>query len=624
MKKLLSLIALAIVIGVSSCSDDSSEHFGNVNDAVSIVGSWYEEDENEEIRYVENGTLYDRYANWTRCDETEGRWEYDGKNRKLTYTYPFMGQTQFVDWTVKNQTEMSLTLSSDKVADHKLEKIVESYNLIVGKTATIKFTDNYPDYTVRSYSSKNERICSVADDGTIKAEGEKGITYIKINTDKGNVWVKVTVGDNCSELWYDYVGLMGLDYSTMKKTLAVLGNPQAIEDGCTFAYGHGVQHSVISTTEVRLCPECGLVQAARLSLFESVPDVEVLSYMDSRYYNMKESDSTCFYSTSEKSDSSKAIVVYKKSEKSVLILETQHFLQLAHVVDLWTDFVPLFGSGKRQVKSVMGGYGYSYLMSDDSYSKDGSDYYAVTDGDYAEMVGFVFNPNKQMSEFWIYMKTNYDAQKVYDYLRKKYTEDKSQREKYSCVFYNDDKSMKVVFDLKNGTVVYTKLTMKQHEKKTEMLGDYYEGLGLTRSQIINKYGTPVSEDGGMMYYVGGTDYISLVAFNMNDETGICTGVAAALKDGGTFSSVVDFFNSKYKLVASASASNGNRYIWMNGATVAASTYAIYYYPSDNMFTYISLTAAVGTRSSAKAVNSLSADTGFVKKIASKKSSFSKK
>ena len=189
MKKFLFPIATAIVLGFASCSDDECDHSVIQPDSSSLLdvaGNWYEEATNEEMRYNENGTFYDRYCNTTRSGETEGRWEYDQANRRLTWTYSFMGQTQFSDWTVDDLTEMSLTISSTTVATHTLERIVETYQLEVGQTANIQFAADYPSYTVLSYTSKNERLASVDNQGVITAEGEKGTTYIKVETDKGN------------------------------------------------------------------------------------------------------------------------------------------------------------------------------------------------------------------------------------------------------------------------------------------------------------------------------------------------------------------------------------------------------------------------------------------------------
>lgn len=623
MKKILSFVAMAMTIGMVSCSDDECNHENSGSDpVVSIVGSWYEEAENEEMRFSENGTFYDRYANYLRCAEAEGRWEFDSKNNKLTYNYPFMGQTQFVDWTVKNLTDLSFTISSSTVADHNLEKIVESYDLNVGKTATIEFPETNPDYSVTSYTSNNERIASVTSDGVIKAEGEKGITYIKVNTTKTNVWVKVTVGDNCSDMWFDYVGLMGLDYSNMRKILSSLGDPYSGEDGYSFGFIHQL-HDVADITKVYLCPEDGMVTEVQLLLKESVPEAEVLSYMNSRYYKMGESGSYVFYSSVENQELSKAIIAYNKSEKCVIFNETQHFLHYPHVVDLWTDFVPLFGSDKNQVKSAMDEYGYSFLMSDFNYSKDGSDYYYITGNAYAQMVGFVFNPDEQVSEFWVYMDTKSDANDVYDYLCAKYTEYESESSQYELVFYNDDKSMKVTFDLMNAAVVYTKLTMKQHEANNEILGNYYEGLGMTHDQIVAQYGTPYSDDGSMMFYIVGTNYVNLAVFYMDTETNKCKSAALTINESVSTSIIVDYLNSKYTIFTNGTAADGSQYAWTNGSSVAESTLGIIYYPEDRMVVYQPLGSAANAKAVTIAIGSILLDTEFIDKTKSKNSSILK-
>lgn len=623
MKKILSLIALAITIGMTSCSDDDCDHIGSddpiIGGGKTVVGSWYEEAENEEMRFSQNGTFYDRYANYLRCAETEGRWEFDSKNSKLTYNFPFMGQTQFVDWTVKNHKELSFTISSTNVADHNLEKIVESYELQVGKTATIEFSKSYPNYPVTSYTSNNERIASVTSDGVIKAEGEKGITYIKVSTTQTNVWVKVTVGDNCSDMWFDYVGLMGLDYSNMRKVLSRLGDPYSGEDGYSFGFIHQL-HDVADITKVYLCPEDGMVTEVQLLLKESVPEAEILSYMNSRYYKMGESGSYVFYSSVEDRELSKAIIAYNKSEKCVIFNETQHFLHYPHVVDLWTDFAPLFGSDKNQVKSAMDEYGYSFLMSDFNYSKDGSDYYYITGNQYAQMVGFVFNPDKQVSEFWVYMNTKSNPNDVYDYLCAKYTEYESESSQYEYVFYNDDKSMKVTLDLMNNAVVYNKQTMKQHEANNEILGNYYEGLGLTHDQLIAQFGTPYSDDGSMLFYIVGSAYVNLAAFSMSAETNKCKTAILTINENVATSTIVDYLGSKYTVFANGTAADGSQYAWTNGPSVAESTMGIIYYPEDRMVYYQPLGSAANAKAMDRAINAIVSDTEFLDKTRSKASS----
>lgn len=610
MFKKISLAVMALIFGMSSCSEESCDHVtgGSGELSTAIVGNWYDEAENEEIRFSESGKFYDRYANYSRCGETEGTWEFNSKTNKLTYSFPFTGGMNYIDWTVKDLTESSFTLSSSKNGMHKVEKIVEEYTLNVGETVEIKCGG----FGTWIYGSKNERIASVNPrTGVIKAEGEKGITYIKVSnfatthdqsSSKKAIWVKVTVGDNCADLWYDYVGLIGLDYAGVTKALSRLGTPVAGTDGYSYAYGHTI-HEVADSTNVFLCPEDNLTNEIQLVLKESVPESAVLSYMNSRYYKMTGDDSYVYFSSSSDPETSKAIVVYNKKQRRIVFCETQHFYEKAHVKELWEDFVPLFGANQAAVKKAMGEYGYKLLMSDASYSKDGSDYYTISGNKYITMVGFVFNPDKQVSEFWLYMDTTSDASEVYKYLLAKYKEEKTESSKTSLVFYNDDKTMKVVFDLKNGTLTYTKLSMKQHETpKKEMLGTYYEALGMSHDQIVSKYGAPYQEDGTSMYYVVGSENVSLVSFTLDSNTGKCKNTILLLTEQTTLSTVVDYFNSKYNKFDKGTAADGSQYAWVNKSTFAASTMGITYLPKDRMVIYVPLNTA--TSSSSNGVVSL--------------------
>lgn len=485
MKKILSLIALAMTIGTPSCSDDDhNSSDGPVT--IPVIGSWYEEAENEEMRFSENGTFYDRYANYFRCEETEGRWEYDSKNSKLTYTYPFMGQTQFADWTVKNLKELSFTISSTKVADHHLEKIVESYTLEVGKTANIEFSKTHPDYTVISYTSNNERIASVTSDGVIKAKGEKGVTYIKVNTTSSNVWVKVTVGDNCAEMWHDYVGLMGLDYRNMRQVLSRLGEPQSGSDGYSFRFIHE-QHNVINYADIFLRPDNGTVVEAQLWLKKSVSEAEILSYMTSRYYKLAEDKDYVFYSSAEDENTSKAIIVYNKSDKCVIFFETKYF--------------------------------------------------------------------------------------------------------------------------------------KEQTGQEEMLGNYYEGLGMTRNQILAQYGAPYSEDEDILFYYVGTDYINLAAFYMDTNTGKCKRSLVTINENVPPSTIIDYLNSQYTVFPNGTYEDGSQYAWINGTSVAESTLGIIYFPADKMVIYQPLGSSAHTKSKTLAVKVIENDSDLIKQIKTKSSTF---
>lgn len=103
MRKYLFLVAAATVLGFSSCSEEDCNHAGEGNSTIGyseIAGSWYDPIENEEVKYTENGTFHDKYANHYRASHTEGRYEINAN--KLTYTYKLMGK-DWQDSAVQNQ-----------------------------------------------------------------------------------------------------------------------------------------------------------------------------------------------------------------------------------------------------------------------------------------------------------------------------------------------------------------------------------------------------------------------------------------------------------------------------------------------------------------------------------------
>lgn len=410
MKKYLFLIATAITLGFTSCSEEECDHIPGGVVKESIVGSWYEEAENEEMRFGENGTFYDKYCNVTRSSETEGHWEYDSKNNKLTYTYSFMGQSQFADWTVKDLKELSFTISSTTVADHKLEKIVETYQLEVGESTTILFSEAYPSYMVQSYKSKNERLASVTSDGVITAEGEKGTTYIKVSTDKGNVWVKVVVGDDCLDLWYDYVSVIGTNYNEMRNMLSRLGEPYNQGQDYAFGFLH-TMHDVVDIVKVYLNPSTRLTSEIQIVLKEGMADAEILSYMDSRYYKFAENNNNIYYSTLEDMKSSKAIVVYNRAEKTVYIFETESFLNSTEE-GLWKDY----SKGLRKNSEwLVKEYGQPYAIDGDYY------YYKFSEGNLQYCVFQFYEGADKCTHVHLIHNDNLSTTDVIEYLSSIYT-----------------------------------------------------------------------------------------------------------------------------------------------------------------------------------------------------------
>lgn len=612
MKKILSLIALAITIGFTSCSDDECTHTDTIPPTPEtwIEGLWYVEADNEEINYGNSGTFYDRYSNVELSGETEGRYEMDYANMKLTYRYSYLGNNLTKDWTVKNHKEFSFKLSSSDASGLDVEKIVEQHKVNVGETVKLNFATERSDINVSSYKSNNELIATVSSDGIVTAMGGKGTTYIKMATNSGNVWAKITVGEDNKDLWCDYVCLIGADYNTMRQYFSRIGEPAT--DGIDyFKYIMSI-HQYIESVNILIDTEEDFVTAIQLFIKDGVPPVEIQSYLKSRYY---EQEGFSFYSTQPEIEESKAIVTYDQENRCVSLFETQHTLH----PELWHDFTKLFGSDKTSVKNAMDKYGYSFLMSDNSYSVDGSDYYYITDNNYLTMAGFVFNPDKQVSEFWLYLNSRSNPNEIYNYLGHKYQENENESTDYSLVFYNKDKSLKVVFDLVSPAVIYTKLTMKQHEANTEILGNYYEALGLTHDQIVDKFGVPYMDENNMMYYIVGTDYVNLAAFRLDDTTNKCKSTVLTINETVATSTIVDYLGSKYTVFANGTAADGSQYAWTNGPSVAESTLGIIYYPEDRMVVYQPLGSAANAKARSMSSYSITIDNSLANQVKSKTS-----
>lgn len=583
------LLALLIGFVMVSCSDDSCDHTNKTGENTIdkwIEGLWYVEADNEEVYYGNSGTYYDRYSNVESSAETEGRYAMDYANLKLTYWYTYLGNSVQDDWTVKDCKEFSFKLSSNTASSLLVEKIVEQYKLNVGETITLSFDTDRADITVNSYTSTNELIASVSDNGTVTAMGGKGTTYIKMNTNVGNVWAKITVGDDNKDLWCDYVSIIGADYNTMRTFFARLGEP--LSDGINYFQYNLSVHPYVDYIHVLVDTDKNVVQAIQLYLNDGVPPVEIKSYIKSRYYEHKEYG---FLSTQPEIETSKAIVTYDENKHCVTLFETQHVLY----PDLWPNFTKLFGSDQSTVKKTMENYGYLYYMSDFSYSADGSDYYIINDNKYLYLAGFVFNPDKQVSEFWLYLNSSSIQNEVFRNLNYNYTIDLDESTADIMVFYNEDRSLRVVLNGKEQTVVYTKLTMKQHEVDNQILGDFHKGIGLTRDQLVEKFGMPFMEEEDYLYYIVDTEYISMTMFGLDPETNICTNILLSLKEDATISTIVDYLNSKYTVFANGTASDGSSYAWTDGPSITESSLGITLNPTQKYVTYISLQSAANVK-----------------------------
>lgn len=364
----LGIFALSLVVACSEvCDHDIIKGPYPPDETIYdyLEGTWYEEPENEEVRYTKSGTLYDKYCTVNRSGETEGRFEADQDNMRLTYSYEFMGQMMFTDWKISDMTDFSFTISSDMVGQHKLEKVVETVSLEVGDSCSLAFFKNNTEYKLVSMESSSRIVSIDKNTHKITSCGEKGSAYIKLNTDKGTAWAKVIVGDDCLDLWYDYVSFIGKDYNYMK---SILGTPSVNgEDGYSFGYSM-LMHDLIAEVDFFMNKTTGLIEEIALVLINAAPAAQIQSYMKAHYYPTDEVGNGEYYTTSPVLSESVALVSYNKTQSIVWISDATLYVLPDYSEDLGKtedEIVAKYGElyyGILPLYEVTNYYGYSIFF----------------------------------------------------------------------------------------------------------------------------------------------------------------------------------------------------------------------------------------------------------------------
>lgn len=296
---------------LTACDDSYCDHGfdDRMLDINYLVGSWYEETQNEEIRYSATGKLDGFYSNEELYGTGSGMYIFDSEKQKITWNWEGNndGKFRYQYWKLTDIKDYSFTMYSD-IAKVSYGKILESYTLKVGDTVSIPTSTLINGQRHIAYSSQNNRIASVSDDGIITAEGEKGTTYIKLTIDDTDkAWVKVIVGEEVLDLWYDYSLLLG---KTRSEIIQILGVPSQTSEFMISYYLklHGMIDNVsIYCDSVTMCAD-----QIKIVVKDSSNFSQVVSYMEQKYYKVRGWGDS--YSTNEKLEDSRSIFYLQKQD----------------------------------------------------------------------------------------------------------------------------------------------------------------------------------------------------------------------------------------------------------------------------------------------------------------------
>lgn len=449
MKKFLFLICTILI--TVSCSDDTDES-NTLPISDKIVGEWvydHIDDEGvwETMKFTSSGVFY--YSNinvgWKFSNDTnDGRYWVEDGNR-LTGIYTLNGVSANIQMTFKNISDYSFTASFNDGADvgtFTYSRLIDKVKIKPGQTITPSYSALVPS-GINGYKSHKTSVAFVdASSGAITAVAA-GHTYIDVVTDEGTAVIEVISFDEDN---------MFEDFSfALTKTI-----PEIVSiKGDTYLYRDD-ENGLVYASDDYLCDTVRYITGAydkthvefvELILNDNVSSAKIKESLDNKYELISTINDIYSYKTDKNVNDLPMVLSYYKQTNSVVFF-------LLQPSDLWLDCSYLFGQTDNTVYNEMKEWGYTYYLSDYSYSKDGSDYYLVNGNDYVTMIGFVFNTEKKMCEYWAYLYESVDQKSVYNYLNYKYKKADTECTKSQYVFYDAEKRLKVVFDA-SGYVSYT-------------------------------------------------------------------------------------------------------------------------------------------------------------------------
>ena len=578
MKKILFLLIAAFIL--ASCNDDCDHGFdgGGINSDI-LVGSWYEETQNEENTYSASSAFYGKYCNLLVQGEGQGTYRLDSERNRLTWSYHVNGMGMTSDWKLRNVTKYQFVQYSD-VAILTYGKIIETYNMNGGDTQQITFNE----LNVQGYESTNENIATVSSSGLITATGEKGTVYIKVKCSEANVYVKVIVGDNYPDLWIDYSSLLGKDYAGMKNMLGDPDETNENNNGYSLYIYVTKLHNILRGLRISINSDTHKIDQVDLIIREGVPQEELLAYLNAHYYRLPGNFGTQYhYSTSPVLEESRAAYAYDAENHAVMIKGKEDYVDAMYCP--WPNLSSTFGMNQSAVRTEMQKRKYTFYQSIDSYSFNGSDAYLITGSDGAYAVEFVFNPDNIVSQYWLYLSTHIDQAEVLKYLRSRYVEDTEEYvASYGFIFYNKEKTLKLVFKPFDNAMVCTDLTKTPVD--LVILRDYWKGLGKTKNELVTLWGQPYYDYGdGKLAYAVVTDYIATVNFILNAKTERVKLINLFLREEVKPETIKTYLNRLYFFKEEVSSDNGPLLRWLNGKTEEESDMMISYYSDYGVVVY---------------------------------------
>lgn len=450
MKQVIWLM-LSCVLFVA-CKDEKDEPTKVQIDQ--LVGQWvYDHPEDgvwETQKFLPSGIFY--YWN-----KVSGGWKFqntanDGRfwiedNDRVTCQYSLNGISTQIKMTIKSISDYAYTAEYNDGATLGIftyARLLDILQLKPGESAT-------PNYnilvkpSIQGFKSHNTNIALVNPASGEITGVKSGHTYVDVITDQGTAVIEVIVFD-AGNMFDDYSYAFG---KTIPEIVELLGEQYDYRDD---------NNGLIYLSDDYLIDEIRFITGAydnthveyiQLGLNNNVSSNTIITHLSEKNIAFSDSDGIYNYLTGQSVEGYPVAIVYDSNKATLTYM-------VVLPADRWTDFSYLFGRSEIEVGKEMSEWGYPYLFTDYSYSKDGSSYYTINDSEDASLVGFVFNEEKKMCEYWVYLYDDFmeNVSDIISWLKSKYALSNSESTNSQYVLYDKTKRMRIVFDA-SGYVSYT-------------------------------------------------------------------------------------------------------------------------------------------------------------------------
>lgn len=550
MRKLFFNIMMAVttlMFTACSSSDDGitdggggSDNGGGVETFALAGTSWYNFDFKEEDRYATNRKFYTSFANFDRAAYTEGTYSLDGN--KLTWNYTFQGQNLQQDWILTNIDEVSYKIVSDDNASHVYYKITEEVNMQPGDTVSISQSD---------LVSPDERMVTISGNKLV-AKDVKGKLFIQ-KADKSVM--KVVIGTEVHDLWYDYTPLVGMTIAEAKEWAGV---PSQTTDDYLLYTSMGTTSDYIS--EVIAWHDGKNITELQIILEDGVNDEDIVKYLDSKYYVQSQvSSDHKLYLTNRDGMEGCVLAYYKNTNKIVFI----------KIPFSMPEYKSYFGGTMTLFKRIS-----SRIGEQVSEGKDSLEYSVKNSQGIDRGVFYFRGEGKKMNSFGCHVKDSYTDNDVLKYLKENSELDygeKTMNGYNSHLFYTDNYNVCILYIPALRRIEVYDLSQKDDAGYTLEL--YTKMLGKQKEDYIKECGDANSDNGKYLLYQTNNDSFPLFAAYY-DATGKVNKVRCMVASSSSVSEINSILSSNYRLYKKDTENFLTQYI--NSETVGTSTMSIIY------------------------------------------------